>query len=126
MDVDTAYNADDDDSWDSQLGEDSTTGPGESEEITKLRRELEAMQSILSGITQAKSFGSDDGSKSAKHAGNLKKMKTNDGYASSNSIAGDSKASRRSTGTRGTKARDDKRKKAASGAGDEAIRKKAD
>ncbi|CAB9531186.1 expressed unknown protein (Partial), partial [Seminavis robusta] len=49
------------------------------------------------------------------------------GNASSSSIAGDSKASRRSTGTRGTKAREEKRKVGGSGGaeagGDEYAKK---
>ncbi|CAB9507394.1 hypothetical protein SEMRO_304_G112660.1 [Seminavis robusta] len=122
MDVD---DDDDESSWDSNL-RDSESEEGETPEMEALRKQVAELTSIVSGLAQTKSFDSSEGSKS-NLAGNLKKKKTNQGNASSSSIAGDSKASRRSTGTRGTKAREEKRKVGGSGGagagGDEYAKK---
>ncbi|CAB9530080.1 hypothetical protein SEMRO_2734_G335870.1 [Seminavis robusta] len=120
MDVD---DDDDESSWDSNL-RDSESEEGETPEMEALRKQVAELTSIVSGLAQTKSFDSSEGSKS-NLAGNLKKKKTNQGNASSNSIAGDSKASRRSTGTRGTQAREEKRKTRGGGGGsDEYAAKK--
>ncbi|CAB9518743.1 hypothetical protein SEMRO_960_G224880.1 [Seminavis robusta] len=91
MDVD---DDDDESSWYSNL-RDSESEEGETPEMEALRKQVAELTSIVSGLAQTKSFDSSEGSKS-NLAGNLKK-KTKQGNASSSSIAGDSKASRRST-----------------------------
>ena len=111
MDVDQD---DDDTTWDSKLGGSEAENPV----VEGLRQQVADLTNLVYGLAQtkivaeAKSFDSDEaGSKSSGNlAGNIKKKKTNEGHASSNSLAGDSKASRRSSATRGTIARDEKRK----------------
>jgi len=108
----------DDESWDSKLGDDEMDVDDSNSEVEKLRKEIDELRNIASGVYQTNSKDSASGNTATtSNCSTPKKKKNNEGAAS---VAG-SRTSRHSTATRGTQAREDKRK--ASGSGEDASKK---
>ena len=97
---------DDEDSWDSNLMD--CDEESKDSEVETLRKQVEELKNIVTGMYQkSTSKDSNDNSTSRTSVSTTKKAKRNNGSAVS---VTDSKASRRSSTTRGTTAREDKRK----------------
>jgi len=99
--------ADDEESWDSDLDKDGMSiDKSENSEMRRLRQRIKELSDIVSGLSQCKQSKSQHSDDAKNTAGTPKKKKNNDGDAS---VAG-SRTSRHSTATRGTQAREEKRK----------------
>ena len=77
------------------------------EELQGFKKEMQELKNIVHGIYQSRSKDSEDSGAKSTSASTPKKKKTNEGSAAS---VADSKASRKSTATRGVEDRENKRK----------------